>query len=47
MGSWDCSIILFSLNHLLDKMGVEYDPEDKYLTRDGKKLPAPAELINA
>lgn len=32
---------------LLDKMGIRYDPEMKYLTRDGKKLPAPAELINA
>jgi heterodisulfide reductase subunit B len=31
---------------LLDKMGVRYDPEMKYLTKDGKKLPAPAELIN-
>lgn len=31
---------------LLDKMGVKYDTEMKYLTKDGKKLPAPAELIN-
>jgi len=31
---------------LLDKMGVRYDSEMKYLTKDGKKLPAPAELIN-
>lgn len=31
---------------LLDKMGVKYDTEMKYLTKDGEKMPAPAELIN-
>ena len=30
---------------LLDKMNVEYSTEDKYLDREGKKLPEPEELI--
>jgi len=31
---------------LLDKMGIRYDTNKKYLTMDGKQMPAPAELLN-
>jgi len=31
---------------LLDKIGIEYNPSDKYLTKDGIRIPAPENLIN-
>lgn len=31
---------------LLDKIGIEYNPADKYRTKDGKALPVPENLIN-
>ncbi|MGQ9620723.1 MAG: heterodisulfide reductase-related iron-sulfur binding cluster [Bacteroidales bacterium] len=31
---------------LLDKIGIEYNPADKYRTKDGKPLPAPKNMIN-
>lgn len=32
---------------LLDKMGIAYDSTNKYLAKDGSRLPAPVGLINA
>ncbi len=31
---------------LLDKLGIEYDPAEKFRTHDGKPLPVPEKLIN-
>lgn len=45
---WDLGLQYHNVQSepLLDKIGVEYDPGNKYLTKDGKVLPAPADLIN-
>jgi hypothetical protein len=32
---------------LLRKMGIEYDREDKFKTKDGRQMPVPKNLINA
>ena len=32
---------------LMDKMGIPYDKDRKYLAKDGSKLAAPKNLINA
>ncbi len=32
---------------LFRKMGVEFDPDDKFRTKDGKQMPVPKKLINA
>jgi hypothetical protein len=32
---------------LLKKMGIVYDIEDKFKTRDGRQMPIPENLINA
>jgi heterodisulfide reductase subunit B len=32
---------------LLKKMGVEFNPDTKYRTRDGRQMPIPENLINA
>ncbi|MCD4770623.1 MAG: heterodisulfide reductase subunit B [Bacteroidales bacterium] len=46
---WDLGLQYHNVQSepLLDKMGIKYDQEEKYLTKDGKKLPAPKDLINA
>jgi hypothetical protein len=31
---------------LLDKLGINYDPADKYRTKKGKQMPVPANMIN-
>ncbi|MGB8491926.1 MAG: heterodisulfide reductase-related iron-sulfur binding cluster [Bacteroidales bacterium] len=31
---------------LLKKMGIEYDPDDKYRTKDGRQMPIPKNLMN-
>ena len=32
---------------LLDKLGIPYNPADKYRTKEGKEMPVPENLINA
>jgi heterodisulfide reductase subunit B len=32
---------------LLGKMGIEFDPGKKYITKDGQQMPVPKNLINA
>jgi heterodisulfide reductase subunit B len=32
---------------LMKKMGVQFDPADKFRTKDGKQMPVPHDLINS
>lgn len=32
---------------LLRKMGIDFNPEDKYKTKDGRQMPVPENLLNA
>ena len=45
---WDLGLQYHNVQSepLLDKMGMSYDPGNKYITKDGKSLPVPKELIN-
>jgi hypothetical protein len=31
---------------LLKKLGIEFDPNDKYKTKDGMQMPIPENLLN-
>ena len=46
---WDLGLQIHMVQSepLLRKMGIEYDPRDKFLTRDGRQMPIPKDLINS
>ena len=49
MNPWDLGLQYHMVQSepLLKKLGIEYDPSDKYKTKDGKQMPIPENLINA
>jgi heterodisulfide reductase subunit B len=46
---WDLGLQMHMVQSepLLKKMGIEYDKEDKFRTKDGRQMPVPKKLINA
>ena len=47
---WDLGLQMHQTDcePLLEKMGIEYDPDEKYeyRTKDGKQMPVPENMIN-
>lgn len=45
---WDLGLQYHNVQSepILDKMGISYDPANKYISKDGKPLPVPKDLIN-
>jgi len=46
---WDIGLQIHMVQSepLLRKMGIEFDPHDKFLTKDGRQMPIPENLLNS
>jgi heterodisulfide reductase subunit B len=49
MNPWDLGLQYHMVQPepLLRKLGIDFDPADKFRTKDGRQMPVPENLINA